>query len=273
MRSVSTFLILAASLVFTVNGFAQSQQYQRPQAKKVETQAPQATDTKKAAPAPTSSGDSDKLDISDLEQKYWAPKDTDFSVVQNRIYTKEKRFAVTLGLGPVVNDPYNEGLNYALQVNYYRNEREGFEFTYIGSQLKDSNATNVFRTALSGGGVSPDFNRAAHYYGIGYNWVPFYAKMSFLNRRILYLDLQITPHIGYSVYEQQLQNQSGKEKGSLTYGVDITQYFFLHRNYAVRFNLHNRWSNQEYLKYTDGIKVRDDLEHVTMFIVGFTYFL
>jgi hypothetical protein len=37
-----------------------------------------------------------KVDISDLENRYWTAKDTEFSVVQNRLYTKAKRFSVTL---------------------------------------------------------------------------------------------------------------------------------------------------------------------------------
>ncbi|MEO0335372.1 MAG: hypothetical protein AAF202_03205, partial [Pseudomonadota bacterium] len=41
----------------------------------------------------------DRVDISDLENKYWAPKDTDFKVVQNRLYTKEKRFSLSTGIG------------------------------------------------------------------------------------------------------------------------------------------------------------------------------
>ena len=45
-----------------------------------------------AQPGDNSSNDqqrgSDKLDIKKLEQKYWAAKDDDFSVVQNRRYVK-----------------------------------------------------------------------------------------------------------------------------------------------------------------------------------------
>ena len=274
MCSWNTLLTTAIILCIGAQAQAQSKQYQRPDAKKVDAavpSAPKKDDKGKAPSAPQPEGD--KLDISDLEQKYWAPKDTDFSVVQNRTYTKEKRFAVTLGTGPVVNDPYNKGLNHTVQLNYYRSEREGYEFTYIKSDLENSDATDVFRTSLSGGEVSPDFNRSLEYYGIGYNWVPFYAKMSFLNKRILYLDLQITPHIGYGKYEQQLQNAGGKEQNAFAYGVDITQFFFVHKNYALRFNLHNRWSDQKYLSYKDATPVRNDREHVTMFIFGLTYFL
>ena len=51
----------------------------------------------------------DKLDLKKLEDKYWAAKDTDFSVVQNRTYTKEGRAFLSLSYGPLMNDPYSYG--------------------------------------------------------------------------------------------------------------------------------------------------------------------
>jgi len=83
----------------------------------------------------------EKLDLSDLEQKYWAPKDTDFTVVQNRAYTKAKRYAATYMLGPIVNDPFNSGFNHQLNVNYYFDERYGVELIYQTSKLSDSDQT------------------------------------------------------------------------------------------------------------------------------------
>jgi hypothetical protein len=48
-------------------------------ASRANAQAPQAG---------SPSGASEKVDVTDLEKKYWASKDTDFSVVQNRVYSK-----------------------------------------------------------------------------------------------------------------------------------------------------------------------------------------
>src|SRR5690349_4976024 len=53
-----------------------------------------------AAAAPAANTPSEKLDVSDLENKYWAPKDTDFSVVQNRTYTKEHKLFLSGEFGP-----------------------------------------------------------------------------------------------------------------------------------------------------------------------------
>lgn len=271
-----TTWILLSLMVVSAPAFGQSQTYKR------KTTTPAATTPATSAiktDAKSSSGtattpaqpDSEKLDISELEQKYWAPKDTDFSVVQNRTYTKAKRYAVSYMLGPIVNDPFNDGLNHVLSVNYYMDERMGVEFMFIQSDLSDSDATEKFRS-LSGGGVRPDFNRDVAFYGLGFNFVPFYAKMSFMGKKIIYFDMQVTPFLGMTTYEQQSDVKTPEET-AFTYGLDITQYFFFSKNFAVRANLHNRFYKADVLAYQGGAVARpNDMTNTSMFLMGLTYF-
>jgi outer membrane beta-barrel protein len=270
-------LIFTVITVLTALGAqAQSKAYQRkkPAAKAAPAVVPAAKPAPtaaKAAEAAPAKADSEKLDIQDLEQKYWAPKDTDFSVVQNRTYTKAGRVAASLMTGPIVNDTFNEGLTTALNVSYYFDERYGVEFMYQSSDLEDSQATKKFRSQLSGGAVSPDYNRDVSFYGVGFNWVPFYAKMSFLGRKIIYFDMQVTPVIGMSTYEQQSEVKT-PEESSFSYGVDVTQFFFFSDNVAVRGTLHNRFYSADVLGYQSGAVTRTDSTTTTMFLVGLTYF-
>src|ERR1700731_3336923 len=100
MRSVNASmkrLMIGAVLAVAIGGNAFAQTKSAPPAAKAEVK-----------PAAGQKPD-DKVDISDLENKYWAPKDTDFSVVQNRTYTKAHRFALSALIGPIVNDPYSTG--------------------------------------------------------------------------------------------------------------------------------------------------------------------
>src|SRR5690349_4425346 len=114
MSSRNTFLygILAAFALFLISSvsFGQSDQYKRekPAAKKEDSKKDAGKPGAPAAPGTAAKPDdkSDKLDISDLEQKYWAPKDTDFSVVQNRTYTKAGKLGVSLMTGPIINDTF-----------------------------------------------------------------------------------------------------------------------------------------------------------------------
>ncbi len=81
-KNASPFIIAIALIAMSSPAFAQGKK-----AKSEAAPAPAPIETK-AVKA------DDKVDISDLESKYWAPKDTDFSVVQNRTYSKDNRFMI-----------------------------------------------------------------------------------------------------------------------------------------------------------------------------------
>jgi outer membrane beta-barrel protein len=228
--------------------------------------------TKKGQTAQTPSG---KLDISDLEQKYWAPKDTDFSVVQNRTYTKAKRFSANFLTGPILNDTYSSGFNYSFSGSYYFSERHGVEASIIRSDLGNSEATDEFIGSLSGGGVAPDFGRVRQHIGVAYTFVPFYAKMSLMGKKIIYFDMSISPGFGITKYESAADGSKGiksKENSVFAYSLDISQYFFLSRHIAIRADLRNRWYREKVYKYTTGEKLRTKNTNTTLFLMGVTYF-
>src|ERR1019366_2180289 len=83
---------------------------------------------------------------------------------------------------------------------------------------------------------------------VGYNFGPFYSKMSFMGKKILYFDMAITPTVGFTKYDQILQNASASET-AFTYGIDLTQYFFLSNWFAVRVDWKNQWYTQKVEEY------------------------
>jgi outer membrane beta-barrel protein len=226
-----------------------------------------------SSPAPAAKAKDDKVDISDLENKYWAPKDTDFSVVQNRTYTKDGRIFLTGHYGQVVNDQYSEGNVAGASLNYFFSERYGIQATYLAADLKNSQGTNDLINGF-GSGVTPNHGKLSSYYGVGFNWVPFYAKMSFLGKKIIYFDMAVTPTLGFTQYDQQIEG-GNKTKSSLTYGLDLTQYFFFTNYFAIRADVRNQWRKEEIVNYRGtlmGQKVNDKNIHDTMFLLGVTFF-
>lgn len=221
------------------------------------------------------------MDISDLEQKYWAPKDTDFSVVQNRAYTKEKKIAVSALYGPVVNETFSSGQNLGIIGNYYFTERHGVQLTYINSMLGRSKATESFM-GQSGGDVLPDYNTPTSYLGVNYNWVPVYAKMSLLGKKIIYFDMQISPGLGLANFEQKYEvdptggiDERTQSASAMAFSLDVTQYFFFSPKFALRADLHNRWYNQELLVYNSNPNkniAKSELNNTTTFMIGVTFF-
>ncbi len=271
--AVLPLIIVVICQVLANQVWAQSAQYQRPTTKK-STTTPSADGSAATTTQSTTDGSSDKLDLSDIEKKYWAPKDTDFTVVQNRLYTKAHRFALTAGYGMTVNDSYNNGDNYELMLNYYFNERYGMQLTYIDTISVDNNLTTAFRQE---NGVMPDYNKITGFYGASFNWVPFYAKMSFLNSHIMYFDMSISPGIGNTQYMQQLAAGS-TSANSMTYTLDLTQQLFISKTFAFRFDFQNHWFNETRLKYqttassAGGTSVGDDFNHTIILLFGLTVF-
>ena len=91
--------------------------------------------------------------------------------------------------------------------------------------------------------------------------------MSVLGKKIIYYDLAISPGLGMLSYEQQLQTMGNKSQTSMAFTLDVTQYFFIKKNWAIRVDLKNKWFDEEVLKYSgsgvEGDKLRDDLTNTT----------
>ena len=264
MQTINIMLTASLLLFFANTSWAQSSQYQRPKKNVVN----------KGASKKAKTGKEDyKVDISDIEKKYWAPKDTDFSVVQSRAYSKAGRTSVTIQAGPLINDVYNSGLNYGLTVNYFKSERHGFGATYITSELGDTKVIEQFRFEVGGGlaGAVPDWGRQTSYYGLNYIWVPIYAKMSLLGKKILYFDMAISPHIGMTNYNK-ISEVGDESDSAFTYGLDLSQYFFLTKGIAIRADLKNHWYKENIVSSKDGTPKRTQTNHTTIFLLGLTYF-
>jgi outer membrane beta-barrel protein len=241
--------------------------------------SPLANAQKKAeAPAPQQSPD--KLDVSDLEKHYWAAKDTDFSVVQNRTYTKEHRFSLTAQYGTLTNDAFNKGPVYDLAVNYYFTERHGIQLNYFTANLSDSKATENYKSLSNG--VAPNHNRVTNYTGISYNWVPIYAKVSVLNQKIIYFDMAISPGIGIVNYDSVIDYspspgvQSPNVKQTATaFSLDVTQSFFVSRHLALRFDFKNKWFHEKILESSTashGTQVSSGTNNTSSMMFGVQYF-
>jgi outer membrane beta-barrel protein len=211
---------------------------------------------------------SDKLDVSGLEQKYWAAKDTDFSVVQNRLFNKTGRFALTAEYGTYMSEPWSQGPTLSLSGNYYFSERYGAEIAYSTTQSQDTDAANRLR----GQGGAPNHNKMKQFYGAAFNWVPFYAKMSVLNSKIIYFDMSFSPGLGIVQYEQQMQ-EGGAMKTAPALTLDVTQHFFLNNWLALRFELKNRWYQQDVVSYRQpGRTSVSEMNNTSLLMFGVTLY-
>ncbi|XGC82076.1 outer membrane beta-barrel domain-containing protein [Bdellovibrio bacteriovorus] len=213
---------------------------------------------------------SDKLDIKKLEQKYWAAKDDDFSVVQNRRYTKAERYYLNVSGGVPINDPFGTGTITSLQVGYFFNERVGVDLNYTKADMKNNDNTKQF---IDENGVAPNYNFFDSSKTLSVTYVPLYAKMSFLDKHIIYFDMGISLGVGTTDYI--IKKEEGDESGSaFSYQIGINQQIFFSEHFAIRADFINKFTNEDRFKYSTiapsrdlGAKVVND----TQLLLGLTY--
>lgn len=219
--------------------------------------------------------DSDRVDIKQLEEKYWSAKDDDFSVVQNRTFSKAGKWSVSLGAGIPINDPYSSGNLQNLQVGYHTSERWGFELGYLGATFKDNEATARF---IKDHGTIPNHNKLVSQTALLVNFVPLYAKMSFLDKRIIYFDMGVSFGVGQTTYSSMIQSGNKTGQAPLTM-FNLYQHFFLREWIAIKVEYRNTWTMEERFRYkinpgepesarSLGQKSIND----TSLMIGFTFF-
>lgn len=213
---------------------------------------------------------SDKLDLKKLEDSYWAAKDADYSVVQNRAYPKAQRFFLSASYGPLVNDAYSFGRMTNFAFGYFFSERYGVEFASESGALNDNEGVSQYRAQY---GAQVDYNKFKSYNSLNFIFVPLYAKMSFLDRAILYFDMQFALGLGQLEYEIQRDTGGVSEKAT-AFNFDVTQQLFFHQHIAFRLDIKNKWSSQKRQKYRTNLteQLSDIQNQDTTLLLGITYF-
>ena len=269
-RSIASVTIVSAAILTMSGGaYAQSSKYQRPDKKSTEAVAPVAGKAAPAVPAKDAKADTktEKVDIQQIESEYWQTKDTEFHVVQNRRYAKEKRPFVNLGYGLLINDSFNKGTVVALSGGYYYTEQMGFEVSYSSFSAENSKTTDEIFVL----GGAPTYARPSAQYGATWNWMPIYGKVSVFDKSIIYFDMGVHVGLGIAEYERVLQTGSDKDSSPM-FILDISQQFFLSDKWAFRFDVKNRFYKQDLKKYNNPADTKSDNEHNIDAVFGFTYY-
>lgn len=202
---------------------------------------------------------SDKVDLKKLEEKYWSAKDDDYGVIQNRTFSKTGKFYGSLVYGPLVNDPFAKARASGAMLGYYLNEDFGIELSYLSYDSKQNDTVTAYETQF--GGAKPDYNLVKNAKALSLSYTPFYAKMAFMNKAIMYFDMGFTLGAGLTEYEIQkvdkdgLGNRTGSsEKASAPhFEIGIMQQLFLSQYFAFRLDIKNSFYQQKTKLYEIGI--------------------
>jgi outer membrane beta-barrel protein len=242
----SVFILLVSDV-----SLAGSDKYKRPSthsdsSSQLNSTAVPAGSPAKPVAADGQTGPEKKVDLTDLENRYWTAKDTEFNVVQNRLYTKAKKFSFTLSTGPLLTDTYTNSWNLGGALNYYFSERMGVEIQGWKTSAADADFVNTFATEK---GAYIDHNMPQGFLGASFNWIPIYAKMSVLEKKILYFDFSVSPGLGVTLMKSSEFSVNGvsnavTNQAPLTFALDIAEQVFLSEHFAIRLDVRNHFYSE-----------------------------
>jgi outer membrane beta-barrel protein len=273
-------------LLLASGAFAKSSKYDRGSTDSTDTTGvqPGATPAPGGAKAsattvPAAGGDK-KVDLTDLESRYWTAKDTEFNVVQNRLYTKAHRFSITPMVGVDLSSNYTSDYNLGVALNYYFSERQG-----VGIEgWKTSSTEAAFATSFEQQyQASYNFNFPQGFIGAQYNWIPIYAKLSLLEKKIIYFDMSINPGIGATflsskTFSTPVSPSNQISQTPITFTLDVSQQFFLSEHWALKLDVDNHfYSETTYYAGTGsgntaGTTVSSKFNYSAIFMLGVTFF-
>lgn len=228
----------------------------------------------------------DQIDLKKLEEAYWVAKDDNYSVVQNRTFTKMNKFYLSAHYGPLINDPYAKARVSGMMLGYFFTEEIGLEFSYSRFDSSQNDTVTAYETQF--GGAKPDYNLPQSAQSLAVVYTPFYAKMALSNHSILYFDMGFSAGLGMSHYEIQKVNKDGagnktqanQNMQSPHIEVALTQQLFVSRSLALRLDIKNTFYRQTTKQYEIGIGSPESSRtesgrnsNDTTITAGFTFFI
>ncbi len=200
-----------------------------------------------------------RVNTKKIEKKYWTPKKYKTGVVQGRSFFKENRLRVGFENLILLNDKYSktDGLsNYRIDASYYFNERLSFGGFFEQLSL-DDNAGLREMSNFSGGGFILEHVKPSNFIGGSIDFVPIYSKLSWMNKKIIYLDFSISAKAGLATYQQQTLTGYEPEKTSPLLGVDFATNIFINNNFSINLAYRTRAYQAEVIDFnsTESSKV------------------
>lgn len=173
--------------------------------------------------AMTAPARAETVDVEGIKEKYWARGDeSELGVVQNRLYTKERKFQLGAFGGILNSDPFLSVRSIGASFGFHFSE-------YLAVQLQGwksfASPSSALKTFESTRGATTNTNNPKGYFGAEGALSLVYGKLSLFGQRILYYDLHLLGGLGASVTETGTY---------LTPHLGLGQQIYLSRSLALR---------------------------------------
>ncbi len=163
-------------------------------------------------------------------------------IIQDRKYTKAKKFDIGLHGGLHSASPFYTSISYGGTLGYHFNEyfaAEGFYNTSSNSKTADAKQIDQF-LAESGFSSTKEYQRPLSFAGFGLMWSPIYGKFAFFRKSIIHFD--IFAEAGASVIKIKTNlNETGSAVDAARGGRDQTRWGSL-VGVGTRVFISDRWS-------------------------------
>jgi outer membrane beta-barrel protein len=177
----------------------------------------------------------EEVEIDKIKDKYWSSDETtEVGVVQNRLYSKAKKFELGLDAGMMNSDPFLSVTSLGGSLGYSLTEYLGLQLYGWQASTKPSSALLTLQRDLN---TTANTNEPRSYWGGEARASLLYGKLSFIGTAILYFDAHLSAGLG------SIRTESGT---SFTQTAGIGQQ--IHLNQLMSLNLDFR-----YLHYSERI--------------------
>ena len=172
--------------------------------------------------------EAERLNIENIKQKYWARGDeSELGVVQNRMYTKSKKFELGLYAGVVATDPFLSVYSLGASLNYNFNEYISLGVFGYKDYVSPSSALVFLRNPYpNGAGSDTSTNEPRWFMGtLKPSPACLYGKLSLIGKAIIHYDFHFIGGVGVT------STESGKY---FTPEIGVGQQFYLTRYMTLR---------------------------------------
>ena len=198
-------------------------------------------------------------------------KKQSIAVLQQRFFLKSKRPELGLIMGSMLNEAYTKTYAYGLRSAFFFSEWIGVEFEYVKTTLSDSDDRKALNQLVyrpknptpdeKNGTVTyvtpdPEVNPIHSYTDVNFVAAPFYGKLNFLDKLILYSDLYLTT--GLSKVDTDQGSKMAFVRGA-------GQRFYIQNSWSVRVDFRDH-------TYTEQRAGQSTRKNALSFDAGFSYF-
>ncbi len=162
-------------------------------------------------------------------------------VIQDRKYTKARKFEFGLDLGKMSASPFYKTYSYGGHLGYHFSEYFGIDsfFSAQTSSLSgDGKQIDQFLEARSFG-AKKEFQKPTFLGGVGVMWSPIYGKFAFFRRSIIHFDVYGLAGLSVMTTESNVREFGGKNQtlpGSL---LGVGTRVFLSKGWSLRIDMRN----------------------------------